>query len=198
MLTLKEILSQFQERRWAISLATHLGTDIENETSAPTLSLSPMRRKQEDDFRGLVQTRSPTAGYNCYGQVFALRRTAIYDPKFVDLILVEDGYGEIADDHDAKVGDVVIYSDDSGFDHAARIIRFDELRVLSEAPPKPIPVVLSKFDDVSGEYEHKIDDLRWAAGRKMSRRIFRDRHVLPKKHPDWRETLLMLEKAAPK
>jgi hypothetical protein len=187
----RDILKKLANRRWTIKLATHLDTNIDNETSAPTLQASTLRMKDEEVFVALGRCqRPPTSGYNCFGQTFALRRTAIYETKYIELILLEDGFGEIKNDDDAQVGDVVLYSDEHGYDHAARIIRHEPLLAFSE---KTVAVVLSKFDDVSGEYEHRIDDLRWASGRGMLRKIYRDRHDLPRRHPTWRQSLAAIE-----
>ena len=189
----RDIIAGLASRRWRIKLATHFDTEIDNETSDPTLPVSSLRRKKEDEFAARWrQIRVPTAGYNCFGHIFALRRTAIYDcdRKDIDVILVEDGFGAVDSDNEAAVGDIVLYSDTRGYDHAARIVG---RRPLLGSSDKKVLIVLSKFDDVSGEYEHQIDDLWWGDGRIVDRRIYRARGVLTKPHPTWRQALSILE-----
>ena len=47
---------------------------------------------------------------------------------------------------------------------------------------RDVAIVLSKFNEFSGEYEHRIDDARWAEGivGKLTRVIYRDRHTAPR------------------
>jgi hypothetical protein len=134
--------------------------------------------------------RDPLAGYNCFGHVFALRRTALYCPD-VELILAEDGFGEIKDPEPVLVGDVVIYSDDSGPTHAAKVDRVDTLVSAQASQGTGVPIVLSKFDDVSGEYEHPIEDSRWHHT-SVSVAVYRERKLPPRRKPGWRTAVSSL------
>jgi len=151
----------------------------------------------EDRFRAwYYAVREPIAGYNCFGQVFASRRTAIYEAADIEVILAEDGYAEIADAKDLRLGDVVIYVDKDGINHAARIVKIETGPLVvsgySEPAVSPSYVVLSKFDDVSGEYEHNMQDFRWD-GSELAMRFYRDRSQLPKHPPKWKTRIARLE-----
>lgn len=121
-----------------------------------------------------------------------MRRTGIFDEDGADIdrILYEDGYALVPEEQ-AATGDVVLFSDERGYSHACRIDRHEPRVALmaSFAPDAPtssqVAVVLSKFDEFSGEYEHRIDDLRWANGiaNKIERHVYRDRHETPKSAP---------------
>jgi hypothetical protein len=62
---------------------------------------------------------------------------------------------------------------------------------------------LSKFGDMSGEYEHYLEDLRWAEemrlGRwvapKLDRRCYRDRHKTPEYPAGWRAAVRGIQSA---
>ena len=68
---------------WSIGLETHMGTSIANETSRPNLKIvSAARKIGEERFAGWYRrVRNAMAGYNCFGMVFAARRTAIYEDE---------------------------------------------------------------------------------------------------------------------
>lgn len=97
--------------------------------------------------------RKPACGvYNCYGMVFASRRTTIEDDTQIPDVLGDDGYREIGED-EAVVGDLVLYQDQRmGMVHVARITRRGDLKVL---------YALSKWDSTSGEDEHHIRHHCW-------------------------------------
>jgi hypothetical protein len=199
-MTYKDQIAGLGETRWSIPLATHLRTDLENETSAPVLALPPRRQRTEERYVSLwKQRRPPIAGYNCFGHVFANRRTALYNLD-VELVLAEDGFGRISGLESIVVGDIVIYSDETGPTHAARVERLERLEQVivspteqGSNPPGPIPIVLSKFDDVSGEYEHPLEDYRWDQGQ-ITYCVYRDRHVPPSKKPaGWRDRISTIE-----
>lgn len=137
--------------------------------------------------------RPPIAGYNCFGHVFASRRTAIYDIEYIDQILCEDGYGQIFEETEFAAGDIVVYSDHDGPSHVARIVRFDENPIATNIDePLRIPIVLSKFDDVSGEYEHRLGDYRWAHAA-VEYKVYRERHQEPRGKPDWKARITEIE-----
>jgi hypothetical protein len=198
----RERVESLRDLRWSIPLATHFGTDIVNETSIHELKLSLDRQETESSFeRRWKRVREPIAGYNCFGQVFANRRTAIYDDEnvgLIELILAEDGFRRIPDEEEFDCGDVVLYYDDLGAVHAGRIVRFAKIeRVISfdgAAPQRDIPVVLSKFDDVSGEYEHPIASTMWTSVDIRSHAVFRDRGQQPAEPTGWRQRLVTLDR----
>ncbi len=200
-MTFKDRIEALGPGRWEIPLGTHLGSAIPNETSAFLGRLSLGRQKEEARYVSIFkQVREPVAGYNCYGQVFASRRTGIYSvddfpiDKIIEMVLAEDGFGEIAYD-DLRAGDVVVYSDEQGVDHVARIVgsapRASLLVSDAEAQPTRSFLVRSKFDSVSGEYEHPLENTGWSST-KMERRYYRDRHQTPVKK-GWRGIIARVE-----
>lgn len=199
-MSFRDRVSSTANERWEIPLATHLGTSIPNETSGPVLKLSLGRQKSEEAFvNKWDRLRTPTAGYNCFGHVFASRRTAIYSPD-IDQILFEDGYSRIDDPAAFRVDDIVVYYDSRGATHVARIV---ELRTgsLLDSPSQhsiTIPWVQSKFDDVSGEYLHALEDYRWdIKPSEIKSRVYRPRGAVPSRVPDgWRATVAKLEKGS--
>lgn len=201
-MTFRERVESLDSFRWEIPLATHFGSNIPNQTSAPRLQLSKSRKMVEANYDRRWKTiRPPIAGYNCFGQVFAMRRTGIYDDEnrgLVGLILSEDGFREIVNESDYAEGDVVLYSDERGFLHASRIVSFTKIQTAigfgGPASDKRIPMVLSKFDDVSGEYEHPIGDMAWTTLEVSSQRVFRDRDRDPVEPAGWRQRLSALER----
>lgn len=177
---------------WSIQLETHFQTPIPNDTCNPDLSMRGPRLREEERFRSLyTQIRPPIAGYNCAGQVFAGRRTTILDLGLIHRILDEDGFSDVTS---LMAGDVVVYSDDDGPMHAARVARLDEQSVgLLETggPTVTFTLVHSKFDDMSGEYEHRVDDQRWARWH-VAWQAYRDRWRPPRKPEGWRAKIQLL------
>lgn len=61
--------------------------------------------------------------YNCHGLTFGSRRTRILETQTVKLIVRDDRYEEINNQHDVQPGDVVLYSDDEGeINHSGVVI----------------------------------------------------------------------------
>jgi len=181
----RETVANVGQKRREIALATHLNSPIANETCSHEVAPSPAQRAAEGKLAKMyTRRRPPTAGYNCFGHAFALRRTAIFDDDGVDIdrILSEDGFALVSDS-EAAPGDVVLYSDERGYTHAGRIDRRDPTLIITgSSTSSQVAIVLSKFNDVSGEYEHKIDDVRWADGfvGNLTHMIYRDRHAAPR------------------
>jgi len=195
----RDRLSKVGTAPWSIPLGTHLGTNIPNETSVPQLSLAGSRLKTEDSYRATwTSRRSPIAGYNCFGHVFACRRTALYGDADIEEVLCEDGFGEIHNEADWAPGDVVVYFDDDGPMHAGELVRFDHVPIgLMDGPQEPqarVPIVLSKLDDVSGEYEHKLAEYTGTHGESLTFKVYRARHSAPSRKPPggWRGMLASL------
>jgi len=144
------------ERR--IALETRCGRPIanviESQPGDRERRLYDARRKKYGE---RWSNRKPACGgYNCFGMVFASRRTAILDAEDTDVqiydILKDDGYRPVAET-EAVFDDLVLYQDRKmGLLHAARITRRGDLKVL---------YALSKWDSTSGEDEHHIRHHCW-------------------------------------
>ena len=99
----------------------------------------------------------PNANYNCAGHVWANRRTCIFERGEWDKILAQDGYVKLVENVRPMAGDLAIYRlPDYGIVHVGEILRFDGEGV-------QVPVVLSKWGDWTGEYEHKEHDIPFRA-----------------------------------
>ena len=179
-----------------IPLATHRPTFINNETCEPDLVPTPTMARNEAVLAARYHRRRPAiAGYNCFGMALAHRRTAItgLDGGRLDVqrILDEDGYGLVVPGEELS-GDLVVYSDERDATHAARVDRIEVVQLGLE-PPTTRTIVLSKFNDISGEFEHLIDDTSWADPRwhygRVTYRVFRDRSQVPR-GPGWRAALI--------
>jgi hypothetical protein len=93
--------------------------------------------------------------YNCYGLVFASRRTCIRDDEHVERILKGDGYRPIAEG-EALPGDLALY--------AERSIGLLHVSIIMEQQPLGTSKVhfgLSKWNDCSGEDIHNLADHPW-------------------------------------
>ena len=110
-------------------------------------------RVTRETFPGAIPV-SASIVYNCYGLVFAARRSAIVDEEDVHAILEDDGYKTMPWDPAAwMVGDVVLYRNAAG-----------ELAHVGIVAGKTIDLktgnikvdVLSAWGD-SGEYLHPIE-----------------------------------------
>jgi hypothetical protein len=100
-----------------------------------------------------VNRKWACGAYNCYGMVFASRRTTIEDDTQIPDVLGDDGYCKISED-EAVVGDLVFYRDRGRGTllHVAVITRRAELKALH---------ALSKWYSTSGEDEHHIRHHCW-------------------------------------
>jgi hypothetical protein len=90
-----------------------------------------------------------SATYNCFGLVFASRRTWIHE-EALDLILRDDGYRRV----DVPwIGDVVIYRDnDDNVNHVGIVVGLN----VDSMGGQPEILVLSKWG-ADGEYLHRHD-----------------------------------------
>lgn len=187
----RERIDQLSRRMWECHLSTHLGTNIPNETGDHDLTPSHQTNLREQRFDHLFpgrRRRPAIHGYNCFGQVFAERRTGLFDDFDLETILLEDGFGEIESEDRAEVGDVVVYSEGGTPVHVARIVRIEDLLVGASSRRAH---VVSKFNSTSGEFEHAANDLRWAGDQQQSAiriRFYRDRLQVPRPKPGsaWR------------
>jgi hypothetical protein len=98
-----------QNDPYAIKLVTKKGRWIRNEQRK---EMPPAQLKAAVDM--MIQLYNPTfrsisATYNCFGMVFASRRTCIDPPSELDKILADDEYKEVKNKHLVNPGDVIIY-----------------------------------------------------------------------------------------
>jgi hypothetical protein len=99
-------------------------------------------------------SRKPACGvYNCFGLVWASRRTALYEESDISKILTDDGYRQLVADSELRPGDVVLYRYPGNTLHAALVV---ELKPLDTST---IPWVLSKWGPVFGEDLHAFLDV---------------------------------------
>lgn len=150
-----------------IVLETRRGTRVRN-FQAP----DPGQRARAV-FNGLLQShpnwvtrKDPCGIYNCFGHIWAARRTSIYEQSEVDVIRRDDGYRDLQAAEAPRPGDLAIYLEpaDSSILHVGLI---SELRYLSDAAGKqvgnPAIWVLSKWNDAAGEVLHHLKDVPWSA-----------------------------------
>jgi hypothetical protein len=152
-----------RDKARSIELQTHLGKRIEN-----SVAVHPVPPHAVLKFDRLVARhpewviRKPATGiYNCFGHVWAARRTAVYD-KFDEAVLMvrdDDGYRKVDWSRETPVpGDVVSYWEAlnpySGCVHVARVVCLQERKKLP-----PVIYALSKWDDVCGEVIHEVNDV---------------------------------------
>jgi len=142
----------------SIVLQTKRGTSIQNTlAAAPDGAALKRQRLLLTRFGANWQERKPPAGeYNCAGQVWASRRTAVYDPALWWRIIDEDGYRLLEGAEEPVPGDVVAYVDEER-DEILHVGRVVDLRPVFQGGTR-IPWVLSKWSDVSGEYFHECRD----------------------------------------
>ena len=146
----------------SIALQTRLGNDIENEQG----SFDP-GETSEGRFRLYLKThggnvkprKPPSAIYNCFGHVWASRRTWIMEASAIELILKDDSYRRLDSDEEPVPGDVVLYRDQRQIlVHVGEVIEYSGLQVPTQAvvqTPK-YARVLSKMG-VLGEVTHRAD-----------------------------------------
>lgn len=140
-----------------ISLATHEDNPVDNEIALPPDDGS--RRQAlalEEQFEDVWTRRKPPCGaYNCAGHVWASRRTAIYRWSEIEKILTDDGYTKISV-QECKPGDLAFYHTGETWIHVGRIVgRLDS----TDKGIRSSTMVLSKWDDKSGEYIHQENDV---------------------------------------
>jgi hypothetical protein len=107
-----------------------------------------------------VRRTGPTGIYNCAGLVWASRRTAIYHDEEWDQVLREDEYTELGDVRDVSIGDIAVYtSEGAGYLHVGVV--FGTEVVFRQG--QRVPRILSKWDDMSGEYFHLAPNIPFAS-----------------------------------
>lgn len=136
-----------------LALQTRKGNDIANETR---LEANDVKRREGvriiQGLRPNVVLRSATQVYNCFGLVFASRRTCVNyeDDSSIQRILVDDEYRHI-NVVECRVGDVVVYRNDEGeITHVGL--------VAAEPSVGRDMLVLSQWGAM-GEYLHELGDV---------------------------------------
>jgi hypothetical protein len=141
-----------------IRLQTAQGSEIEN---GPYDGISLLDIQLVESLA--TANRTPRTGaslkYNCHGLTFASRRTGIFEPSLISLILSEDGYLELPDADAVLPGDLVIYySDDGDPSHSGIVLE------RKQSPGLYDPWVLSKFGK-GPEFIHRLWDVPPIYGR---------------------------------
>lgn len=155
----------------SIRVDTHLGTAIPN-VIAPQVDEVAKRKYSalRERYGANWINRKPATGvYNCFGMIFASRRTSIYDDENVAMIqriLDDDGYRCLSNRADVRTGDLVLYRDARSKQalHVAQVTRRQPLILTNEldvADGGGACYALSKWNDRSGEDEHHIEHHCW-------------------------------------
>ncbi len=96
------------------------------------------------------------SGYNCFGHLWASRRTCIPDQPACDIVLEDDGFRALRQGEDVQPGDIVLYWMGSvGLLHVAEVMwnHSDEQNSVGSNP-----WVLSKLDAFGPEIYHHLSD----------------------------------------
>lgn len=109
-----------------------------------------------------AQLRSATGVYNCFGLVFASRRTWVErlddgdTEQEVMNILSDDRYERLPEGVTPEIGDVVLYRNLQGeLTHAG---------IVAGVPPYPMAVRVMSQWGIAGEYHHDAADVETALG----------------------------------
>lgn len=154
-----------------LELETAQGNHVSNSQSnepVPAPTILGFETRWRHRFPHIVErSKRSTGSYNCHGMVFASRRTQIYDPEQLRLILRDDGYNQIPD-AEVLPGDIALYVHESGaIDHSAVVV---------ELPPEDsllkIPKVFSKWGTWV-EVIHWANECPWAQEAGTSIQYFR-------------------------
>jgi len=137
-----------------IALATSASRAIENaQAVAPDERARALYQASRKGKIGWTNRRDACGVYNCFGLVWASRRTSIYEVSEIEKILSDDAYRRI-DEATACIGDIVIYRHQTlGPLHAGLVV---EARLVGSAV---IPYILSKWSDSYGEDIHSYLDV---------------------------------------
>lgn len=147
------------QNRRMLRLDTRTGQPIENEVAVPPTKQSLVNERiLATKFGANWEKRiGPCGIYNCAGLVWASRRTAIYEDAEWDKIYQDDDYRELKGSELPMPGDLAIYlQSEVGYIHVGQVLSLDP----GFSPTgTPIPKILSKWSDVSGEYLHYPRDV---------------------------------------
>lgn len=140
-----------------LSLDTEKGTPIDNE-----VALEPDDQKRRV-YELLIQQHpqwklvaASRGRYNCFGLVWATRRTAIYEFPEVRKIIEDDGYRSTSEEA-TDVGDIVVYWDlKHGPLHAGIVV--GRVPLLHGGSTTTL-TILSKWNDDGPEVLHRVEDV---------------------------------------
>lgn len=146
-----------------IALETRLRTRVAN-AQAPAPSERDMRifgllLTQHPDWEARCQ---PCGIYNCFGHIWASRRTAIYEETEVETILGDDGYRRLGSGEGPLQGDIALYYDPARTElwHGGLVCELRRMVNASGEPVgRPVPWILSKLSAVHGEVLHRAMDV---------------------------------------
>lgn len=139
--------------RKSILLDTREGNRIENDQALPPEQEHLRAYARILAERQNWQPRIGAAGiYNCYGLVWASRRTSIYEQAEIQKILTDDGYRPLRDGEQPMTGDIAVYTSGDRMVHAGLVV--GEIAGLDGM----IPEILSKINDFGGEVIHNAYD----------------------------------------
>lgn len=142
-----------------IVVQTTKGVDVANSQAAAPSQKSVERFNRIRSKHLAWRVRKPPCGiYNCYGHVWAARRTAIYDDAEVNKILHDDEYRKLKAQEIPVEGDIAIYYDPSGkgLVHAGLVCNVTTAKLGTKT--SFTTYVLSKLNDSGGEVFHRADD----------------------------------------
>lgn len=151
-----------------IGLETRQRTPIPNSQSPNVSSANLLKFQRLLGNHGRWELRKAACGlYNCFGHIWASRRTAIYEQSAVELILREDGYRRLRPEESPRHGDIALYYFDSqprSLLHVGSVCELRRLVLNNVETGAPVPWILSKWDDSLGEVLHHVNDVPWQEG----------------------------------
>jgi hypothetical protein len=155
MLELARLIGTPQKK---IVLQTRAGRNIANSQSCEPGEIIHINYNRLSRQHPGWRRRKPACGiYNCFGLIWASRRTSIYDENEITKILIDDGYHRLDDETKLLPGDIVIYLSRTDRErdtlHAAVILAMEMIGTAA------IPFVISKWSDAYGEDIHALRDL---------------------------------------
>lgn len=158
-----ELLGLAGSPEQGIALETRLRRSIENSQAADPGARSHALFSHLMSLHPNWELRKHSCGiYNCFGHIWAARRTSILDQPAIETILRDDGYRRLAPQEHPMLGDIALFYDPSGtyLWHAGLV---SELRRLVTASNQqfgaPAIWVLSKLNEVLGEVLHNSNDV---------------------------------------
>ena len=135
----------------SIRLETREGNRISNEQHRQRDSTAMAVAEELARHYGAETTRSLSSVYNCFGMVFASRRTAV-SPDDIGMILTDDKYTRLVSVEEVMVGDLVLYTRDDEYSHVAVVVRPQ----FGQGGMGNRPLVMSQWG-ADGEYLHLWD-----------------------------------------
>ncbi|MGA7080952.1 MAG: hypothetical protein WBQ43_12400 [Terriglobales bacterium] len=152
----------------SIVLQTRLGNNVDNiqpwhysHFEWAQLDAEP---KKWEPF-GAVRVNNICPVYNCHGLTFASRRTEVASEQaIIKMILDDDGFEEVKDERDAKIGNVIVYWGSSGIPEHSGIVVGDR-----EGAALKTLMIWSKWGK-GYEVVHPIHACLWGS---MTRRFYR-------------------------